>query len=80
MPTYEYECPNCGVFEIFHSMKGRKRKCPECGERIKKLIGSGSGIIFKGSGFYETDYKRKDTQKEKDRKNAQKEKDRKEGE
>ena len=61
MPTYEYECTTCGhVCEVFHSMTVKPRvKCPECGGRTKKLIGAGAGIIFKGSGFYETDYKRK---------------------
>ena len=61
MPTYDYECQSCGeVFEKFHSMTSRPRvKCPECGGRSKKMIGSGAGIIFKGSGFYETDYRRK---------------------
>ncbi len=61
MPTYEYECTGCGhVFDVFHNMTAKPRiKCPECGGRTKKLIGAGAGIIFKGSGFYETDYKRK---------------------
>ena len=61
MPTYEYECTKCGhVCDVFHSMTAKPRvKCPECGGRTKKLIGAGAGIIFKGSGFYETDYKRK---------------------
>ena len=61
MPTYEYECITCGhVCDVFHSMTAKPRvKCPECGGRTKKLIGAGAGIIFKGSGFYETDYKRK---------------------
>ena len=61
MPTYDYECQKCGeVFEKFHSMTSRPRvKCPECGGRSKKMIGSGAGIIFKGSGFYQTDYRRK---------------------
>ena len=61
MPTYEYECFGCGhVFDVFHTMTAKPRiKCPECGGRTKKLIGAGAGIIFKGSGFYETDYKRK---------------------
>jgi putative FmdB family regulatory protein len=61
MPTYEYECSACGhTFEKFQSMKARPvRKCPECGKsKVQRLIGSGAGIIFKGSGFYETDYKR----------------------
>ena len=61
MPTYEYECIGCGhVFDVFHNMTAKPRiKCPECGGRTKKLIGAGAGIIFKGSGFYEPDYKRK---------------------
>jgi putative FmdB family regulatory protein len=61
MPTYEYECRSCGhVSDVFHNMTARPRvKCPECGGRTKKLLGAGAGIIFKGSGFYETDYKRK---------------------
>lgn len=61
MPTYEYECKSCAhIFDVFHSMTAKPRvKCAECGGRTKKLIGAGAGIIFKGSGFYETDYKRK---------------------
>lgn len=61
MPTYQYECDACGhSFEQLQSMTdGKLRKCPECGKfKLQRLIGSGSGIIFKGSGFYETDYKR----------------------
>jgi len=60
MPTYDYECKHCGhTFELFQSMSARvKCKCPECGERtLERLIGTGAGIIFKGSGFYETDYR-----------------------
>jgi len=55
MPTYEYICENCGYeFEQFQAIKAKPiRKCPACGKReLKRLIGSGSGIIFKGSGFY----------------------------
>lgn len=62
MPTYDYECSSCGhSFEHFQSMTSRKkRKCPECKEpKLVRLIGKGAGIIFYGSGFYETDYKRK---------------------
>jgi putative FmdB family regulatory protein len=62
MPTYNYECSNCGhSFEHFQSMTSRKkRKCPECKEpKLVRLIGPGAGIIFKGTGFYETDYKQK---------------------
>lgn len=60
MPTYNYECQSCGhAFELFQSMSARvKRKCPECGKpKLERLIGSGAGIIFKGSGFYQTDYR-----------------------
>ena len=61
MPTYEYECDKCKVhFDIFHSMKDtKKHKCPKCGGKAHKLIGAGTGVIFKGTGFYETDYKKK---------------------
>ena len=66
MPTYEYECGACGhVVDVFHNMTAKPRvKCPECGGRTKKKIGAGAGIIFKGSGFYETDYRRKSDSKE----------------
>ena len=61
MPTYDYECSSCGhTYEKFQSITARPaRKCPECGGRVRRLIGMGAGVIFKGSGFYETDYKRK---------------------
>ncbi|MDR0707570.1 MAG: zinc ribbon domain-containing protein [Treponema sp.] len=57
MPTYEYECKDCGhVFEAFQSMKDEPLKvCPECGKEIRRLITGGSGVIFKGAGFYITD-------------------------
>lgn len=61
MPNYEYECDSCQhQFEIQQSMMDKKlTDCPECGKPdLHRLIGAGSGIIFKGSGFYETDYKR----------------------
>ncbi len=60
MPTYDYVCEACQyAFEKFHSMKDEPvKKCPECGKlKVKRLIGSGGGIIFKGTGFYQTDYK-----------------------
>ncbi len=60
MPTYEYVCASCGSeHEYFQSMsEAPKRKCPECGAlKLQRRIGSGAGIIFKGSGFYETDYR-----------------------
>jgi putative FmdB family regulatory protein len=67
MPTYEYECVNCGYrFEKFQSITASAlTKCPACKKnRLKRLIGKGAGIIFKGEGFYATDYKKgKDTEK-----------------
>ncbi|MCF8001334.1 MAG: FmdB family transcriptional regulator [Halanaerobiales bacterium] len=55
MPTYLYECDNCGRFEEFQSItEDSLENCPECGESVKKIIGA-PGIIFKGSGFYSTD-------------------------
>ncbi len=60
MPTYEYKCSFCNYeFEKFQSIKDDPiTVCPDCGGETKRLISSGAGIIFKGSGFYETDYKR----------------------
>ena len=66
MPTYQYECDACDhSFDILQSMLDKKlKKCPECGkDELHRLIGAGSGIIFKGSGFYETDYKKKEAPK-----------------
>jgi putative FmdB family regulatory protein len=60
MPTYDYECDACNhAFELFQSITDKHiRKCPECGKlKIRRLIGAGSTIIFKGSGFYQTDYR-----------------------
>ncbi len=60
MPTYEYVCEACDhAFEEFQSITAKPlRKCPECGKpKLRRLIGTGAGIIFKGSGFYETDYR-----------------------
>jgi len=60
MPTYEYTCESCGQkTEKFQAITAKPlRKCPECGRQtLKRLIGSGAGIIFKGSGFYQTDYR-----------------------
>lgn len=60
MPTYEYECAKCGKFEAFQNITAKPlRKCSRCGSKVQRLIGTGSAVIFKGSGFYETDYKRK---------------------
>jgi putative FmdB family regulatory protein len=60
MPTYDYECNSCGHrFELFQSITAKPiRKCPECGTlKAQRLIGAGASVIFKGSGFYETDYR-----------------------
>lgn len=64
MPTYDYRCEDCGhTFDAFQRMsEDVLTDCPECGKpALRRLIGSGAGIIFKGSGFYETDYKRSRT-------------------
>ena len=60
MPTYDYECAKCGhTFDAFQNMSDEPlKKCPECGQKgLKRLIGGGLGVIFKGSGFYITDYR-----------------------
>ena len=62
MPTYEYVCTKCGYeFEQFQSMKDEPlKKCPKCKKAaLKRLVGAGAGLIFKGTGFYITDYKNK---------------------
>lgn len=61
MPTYSYECGGCGhILDVFHGMSAEpKIKCDQCGKKCKRLMGSGAGFIFKGTGFYETDYKDK---------------------
>ncbi|MBL7071686.1 MAG: zinc ribbon domain-containing protein [Candidatus Omnitrophica bacterium] len=61
MPTYDYECASCGnKFEYFQGMQDEPLKeCPKCSMSVKRLIGKGAGIIFKGPGFYATDYKAK---------------------
>lgn len=60
MPTYEYVCDACGhEFELFQQMTAPvKKKCPECAKlSLRRLIGTGAGVLFKGGGFYETDYR-----------------------
>jgi len=60
MPTYDYECGACGhAFELFQSITAKPvRKCPSCGRpRATRLIGTGAGVLFRGSGFYQTDYR-----------------------
>ena len=64
MPTYDYECRRCGhVFEAFHGINSEPVKtCPQCKGKVKRLVGGGCGLIFKGSGFYITDYRSKEYQ------------------
>ena len=76
MPTYDYKCDKCEhQFEKFQSITADAlRKCPKCGKNsLKRLIGIGAGVIFKGSGFYETDYRSESYKKavEKETKPAQ---------
>lgn len=60
MPTYDYRCPTCGTFEVHQSIKEPAlARCPTCGsKKIARLVSSGGGVIFTGSGFWETDYNR----------------------
>jgi len=60
MPTYEYECESCGhKFDAFQSIKDNPLKiCPICNSKVHRVISGGAGLIFKGSGFYITDYKK----------------------
>jgi putative FmdB family regulatory protein len=61
MPTYDYGCSDCGHrFEVFEGISAKGfRGCPKCGqEKARRLLSTGSGVIFKGTGFYTTDYKR----------------------
>jgi putative FmdB family regulatory protein len=59
MPTYDYRCRKCGhVFELFHSIKDdTPKRCPKCKGRGERVPTSGAGLLFKGSGFYITDYR-----------------------
>lgn len=60
MPTYDYQCDSCGhKFELFQSMKDEAvRKCPKCKKlKLRRLFGTGAALVFKGSGFYQTDYR-----------------------
>jgi len=61
MPNYDYECIACGnAFEAFQKITDKHfSDCPKCGKGLRRLIGSGSGVIFKGPGFYATDYRKK---------------------
>src|SRR5437667_12069037 len=60
MPTYDYECDACGhAFELFQSIREEpQKKCPQCKKsKLRRLFGTGAALIFKGSGFYQTDYR-----------------------
>ncbi|SRR5216110_546350 len=74
MPTYEYKCPNGHLFEkTFPRISNRRfAKCPKCGKRSERQISGGAGLVFKGSGFYATDYKRPAGTTEKADKTAEK--------
>jgi putative FmdB family regulatory protein len=77
MPTYGYRCEHCQhEFELFQSITARPvRKCPECGRlKVKRLLGTGAGVIFKGSGFYQTDYRSDSYKKAADKDKPTKEK------
>ena len=81
MPTYDYECDACGhTFELCQSISEPvKRKCPECGKsKLRRLFGTGAAVVFKGSGFYQTDYRsdsyKKGAKADKDAKKASSEK------
>ena len=65
MPTYEYRCPSCGnAFEKFQRMSDDPvAECPSCGKQAERRISGGAGLLFKGSGFYITDYARGDSYK-----------------
>ncbi len=73
MPTYDYRCTKCDHrFEMLQTMSEAPRKrCPECGCKVERLIGAGAGLIFKGSGFYITDYVKKNGDKEKPKRAAE---------
>jgi len=75
MPTYEYECKSCAHnFEIFQAMSDQPVKdCPECGKEVRRLIFGGTGVIFKGSGFYVTDKSGKSGSKNSDKKESKSE-------
>ena len=84
MPTYDYECDACDyTFELFQQISDPvKKKCPECGKlKLRRLFGTGAAVVFKGSGFYETDYRSESYKKgeEKAKKKAESKSDKKDG-
>lgn len=74
MPTYDYKCSNCNyIFEYFQPMSAEPlTECPKCKGSLKRIIGTGAGPIFKGTGFYHTDYKGSKTQNNKSNKSETK--------
>ena len=74
MPTYDYICKKCDhTFEYFQAMSDTPLKnCPECKSKVRRLVSGGSGLIFKGSGFYLTDYVKKDSSEKKEESTASK--------
>ncbi len=74
MPTYDYRCSACGhQFEAFQAMSANPlTECPVCGGRVERLIGGGAGLVFKGSGFYITDYKKQKSDNKSDKPNDSK--------
>ncbi|HET7038278.1 MAG TPA: zinc ribbon domain-containing protein [Gemmatimonadales bacterium] len=72
MPTYAYRCPACGhEFEKFHKINVKSRpRCPKCGTQAGRVITGGAGLLFKGSGFYITDYKQQQKGQERDKREA----------
>ena len=81
MPTYEYECEKCEHrFEVFQSMKEPpRRRCPKCRGKVRRLLSGGAGMIFKGSGFYATDYRSHSYKEQKKKESADKPKPKGEG-
>ena len=73
MPTYEYKCPKGHLFEKFYPTINNKRTatCPTCGKKAERQLSGGGGLVFKGSGFYITDYKRAGEKKEGEAKPAE---------
>lgn len=73
MPTYDYQCDACGhEFELFQSITAPvKRKCPECKkQKLRRLFGTGAAVVFKGSGFYQTDYRSESYKKAAEKENS----------
>jgi len=64
MPTYEYRCPSGHEFEVFQRMSDAPvAECPECGEEAERVLSGGAGVLFKGEGFYATDYRSEEYRK-----------------